>query len=149
MSTRETSAKDETVIKAVMAKFAEAWNAKDAVHLAPLFAEDCNFVDVLGRWLKGRTEIEQTHAQAFTSFLSDSQMTITDTQIRFLTPDVAVLQNTWETTAQKIPGGSYQIPDTGVWTAVTTRKGNTWQIIAFQNTATVPITDGSVTKSLP
>ena len=40
MSTRETSAKDEAAIKAMIAKFAEAWNAKDAKHLATLFAED-------------------------------------------------------------------------------------------------------------
>ncbi len=139
MSTTETSAKDEAVIKAVMATFAEAWNAKDAYHLATLFAENSDFVDVVGRWYKGRTEIEQAHAQALASFLSDSHMTITDTQIKFLTPDLVVLHSTWETTGQKNPDGIHRLQDTGVWTAVTTRKENTWQITAFHNTGTVPI----------
>ncbi len=141
MSTRETSAKDEAAIKAKIAKFAEAWNAKDAKHLATLFAEDADFVDIIGHWFKGRTEIEQAHAQALASFLSDNHITITDTQIKFLTPDVAVVHSTWETTGQKSPDGVHQIQDTGVLTAVTTCKENTWQIIAFQNTGTVPIPD--------
>ncbi|MEH2420571.1 MAG: SgcJ/EcaC family oxidoreductase [Nostoc sp.] len=61
MSTTETSAKDEAAIKAVIAAFAEAWNTKDAEPLAKLFAEDSDFVDVIGRWFKGRTEIKQAH----------------------------------------------------------------------------------------
>ncbi|MEH1900665.1 MAG: SgcJ/EcaC family oxidoreductase [Nostoc sp.] len=141
MSTTETSAKDEAAIKAVIAAFAEAWNAKDAELLAKLFVEDADFVDVIGRWFKGPTEIKQTHAQAFASFLSDSQMTITDTQIKFLTPNVAVLHTTWETTGHKSPDGVYRIQDTGVLTGVTTCKENTWQITAFHNTGTVPIPD--------
>ncbi|MEH2335108.1 SgcJ/EcaC family oxidoreductase [Nostoc sp.] len=141
MSTRETSVKDEAVIKAMVATFAEAWNAKDAKHLAMLFAEDADFVDIIGRWFKGRTEIEQAHAQALASFLSDNHMTITDTQIKFLTPNVAVLHSTWETTGQKSPDGVNRIQDTGVLTAVTTCKENTWQIIAFHNTGTVPISE--------
>lgn len=120
MSIRETSAKDEAVIKAMVATFAEAWNTKDAEHLATLFAEDCDFVDVVGRWFKGRTEIKQAHAQALASFLSDNHMTITDTQIKFLTPDIAVLHSTWETTGQKSPDGAHRIQDTGLLTAVTT-----------------------------
>ncbi|MEH2145344.1 SgcJ/EcaC family oxidoreductase [Nostoc sp.] len=146
MSTTETSAKDEAAIKAVIAAFAEAWNTKDAEPLAKLFAEDADFVDVIGRWFKGRTEIKQAHAQAFASFLSDSQMTIIDTPIKFLTPDIAVLHTTWEITKQKSPDGVHRLQDTGVLTAVTTRKENTWQIIAFHNTGTVPIPDLSVTK---
>ncbi|MEH2124067.1 SgcJ/EcaC family oxidoreductase [Nostoc sp.] len=141
MSTTETSAKDEAVIKAMMTTFAEAWNAKDAEHLATLFAEDGDFVDVIGRWFKGRTEIKQAHAQALASFLSDSQMTITDTQIKFLTPNVAVAHTTWKTTGQKSPDEVHRIENTGVWTAVTTRKENTWQITAFHNTGTVPISE--------
>ncbi|MDF5723234.1 MAG: SgcJ/EcaC family oxidoreductase [Rhizonema sp. PD37] len=141
MSTTETSAKDEAVIKAMMITFSEAWNAKDAEHLATLFAEDSDFVDVLGHWFKGRTEMKQAHAQALASFLRDNQMTITDTQIKFLTPDVAVAHTTWETTGQKSPDGVTLIQNTGVWTAVITCKDNTWQIAAFHNTGTVPIPD--------
>lgn len=141
MSTAETSARNEAAIKAVIAAFAEAWNAKDAKHLASLFAEDADFVDVMGHWFKGRTEIEHAHAQALASFLSDNYITITDTQIKFLTPNVAVLHSTWETTGQKSPDGVHQIEDTGVWTAVTTCKENTWQIIAFHNIGTVPTPD--------
>lgn len=141
MSIRETSAKDEAEIKAGIATFAEAWNAKDAKHLVTVFAEDSDFVDVLGRWFKGRTEIEQAHAQGFATFLSGKPVAITGTQIKFLTPDVAVMHNTWETTGDKKPTEEHQIPDTGVFTVVTTRKEDTWQITAFHNTGTVPMSD--------
>ena len=45
---------------------------------AALFTEDSDFVNVMGLWMQGRSEIERGHAQVFATFLSESHLTIKD-----------------------------------------------------------------------
>lgn len=139
MSTLRISTQDEVVIKENMAAFADAWNIHSAKALAALFTEDADFVNVMGLWLKGRAEIEQGHAQVFATFLSESHLSITDTQIKFLKPDVALLHSSWEIVGQRSPDGKHQLQRNGVLTAVTTYENGTWQIVALHNTGTVPL----------
>ena len=139
MSTLRASTQDEVAIKANMAAFADAWNIHSAKTLAALFAEDADFVNVMGLWLKGRAEIEQGHAQVFATFLSESHLNITDTQIKFFKADVALLHSSWEIVGQKSPDGEHQLHKNGILTALTTYKNNTWQIVALHNTGTIPL----------
>ena len=55
-----------------------------------LLTEDSDFVNVMGLWMQGQSEIERGHALVFATFLSESCLTIKDTQIKFLQPDVSV-----------------------------------------------------------
>jgi uncharacterized protein (TIGR02246 family) len=138
MST-STTTQDEAAIKSVMQAFMEAWNTHDAGVYAGLFTEDADFVNVMGLWMKGRSEIEQGHRQVFSTFLSDSYLRIIETTVRFLKPDVAVLHSTWEITGQRSPDGEHSLRDTGVLTAVTIRHNTDWQITTLQNTGLVPL----------
>ncbi|NJK48836.1 SgcJ/EcaC family oxidoreductase [Candidatus Gracilibacteria bacterium] len=139
MSTSSTIFSDETAVQAIMTKFVDAWNVHDAKSYAALFAEDGDFVNVMGLWMKGRSAIEKGHAQVFSTFLSDSYLKITDTQIKFLKPDVAILHCTWEITGQKSPDGNHILQNTGVWTAIAARQETNWQIVALQNTGLIPM----------
>jgi uncharacterized protein (TIGR02246 family) len=83
------TASDEASVRAVVMRQAETWNRHDAKAYADLFATNADSVNVLGwRW-KGREEINRKLTAAHQHMFKDSTLTITDVQIRFLTPEVA------------------------------------------------------------
>ena len=139
METLNASVADKAAIKAIMSALVDAWNVHDAKTYAALFTEESDFVNVMGLWMQGRSEIERGHAQVFATFLSESHLTIQDIQSKFLKPDVAILHCTWEIEGQKSPDGNHSLQSTGVWTAITIRQGNTWKIAALQNTGKVSL----------
>ena len=96
MGTLNASVADEAAIAAIMTALADAWNIHDAKTYAALFTEESDFVNVMELWMQGKTEIERGHTQVFATFLSESYLTIKDTQIKFLQPDVATVHSTWE-----------------------------------------------------
>lgn len=132
------SVTDEAALKALMSALEDAWNVRDAKTYAALFTKESDFVNVMGLWMQGRTEIEQGHAQVFATFMSKSYLTIKDTQVKFLKPDVAVLHCSWEIEGQQSPDENHSIPSTGLWTAVALRQ-ETWKIAALQNTGRVTL----------
>ena len=138
MTTSSTTTQTETAIQSVMAAFMNAWNTHDAKTYAALFTEDGDFVNVMGLWMKGRIAIKQGHRQVFSTFLKESLLKITDTQIKFLKPDIALLHCTWEISGQQSPDGSHVLQNTGVWTAIMIQQDD-WKIAALQNTGTIPL----------
>src|SRR6202045_3416665 len=87
---------DEKAIKQVLTGFVEAWNRHDAKAFSMVFAEDADFTNVRGMVAHGRTEVEKLHAPRFATNFKDSNQKITETKIRFITPDVAAVDARWE-----------------------------------------------------
>ena len=52
----------EAPIRAQVERFVSAWNEHDMRALSRLFADDADFVNVVGIWWKSRREIEAAHA---------------------------------------------------------------------------------------
>ena len=128
---------DEAEIRAVALRQGETWTRHDANAYAALFTDDCDVVNVLGwRW-KGRSELEGKLAAAFTYVFRDSQLTITDVQVRFLSPEIAVAHARWTMTGARTPPGVPE-PRTGIQTLVFTKTAGHWLIAAFQNTIGIP-----------
>jgi len=69
----------------------------------------------------------------------DSKLTITDVQVKFLTPEIAVTHVRWTMEGAKTPTGIPE-PRQGIQTQVLRRQAGTWLIAAFQNTNSVPET---------
>jgi uncharacterized protein (TIGR02246 family) len=128
---------DEAEIRSVAMRQGETWSQHDAKGYAALFTEDCDVVNVVGWWWKGRAELEQKLTAAFKFVFKDSQLTITDVESRFLKPDIAVAHARWTMTGARTPPGIPE-PKQGIQTLVFTRTGGQWLISAFQNTASTP-----------
>ena len=128
---------DESEIRAVQARQADAWNRHDARAYADLFTEDGDVVNVVGWWWKGRAEIEAKLQAAFAQVFKESALTITDVQARFLTPEVAVAHVRWTMTGAKTPPGMPE-PREGIQTQVLSKVSGRWLIAAFQNTNALP-----------
>lgn len=62
----------------------EAWNAADADALAELFAEDAEFVNVVGLWWHDRERIRLSHAFGFSTIFPDSVITMGTPRVRLV-----------------------------------------------------------------
>ena len=129
--------RDESEIRAVQARQAEAWNAHDAKAYAELFEDDGDVVNVVGWWWKGRAEIESKLTAAFASVFLESTLTITQTEVRFLSPDIAVAHVRWTMTGARTPPPIPE-PRAGIQTQVLRKTAGRWRISAFQNTNALP-----------
>ncbi len=129
--------KDEQEIRAVASRQGETWSRHDAKAYAALFTHDCNVVNVVGWWWKGRAELESKLAAGFVYVFSQSTLTMTDVQVRFLSKDIAIAHARWAMTGARTPPGIPE-PREGLQTLVFTKKAGQWLISDFQNTNALP-----------
>jgi uncharacterized protein (TIGR02246 family) len=128
---------DSAEIRSVAMRQGETWSRHDAKAYAALFTEDCDVVNVVGWWWKGRAEVERKLTEAFQFVFRDSRLTITDVTTRFIRPDVAVTHARWTMVGARSPAGIPE-PREGIQTLVFTKQSGRWLIAAFQNTHSVP-----------
>jgi uncharacterized protein (TIGR02246 family) len=128
---------DESSIRRVQVLQADAWNRHEATAYAALFTEDGDCVNVVGWWWKGRGQIESKLKAAFAFVFHESQLTITDTAVRFLSPTIAIAHVSWTMTGAKTPPGMPE-PRQGIEFQVLQKKSGHWLIQSFQNTNALP-----------
>src|SRR5687768_6040162 len=99
------NAADRKAIEAIAASFQDTWNRHDMEGLASLVAEDVDFVTVVGArgWEKGRKEFKDGHAEVHKTMFKDSVMTVRETHIKFIRPDIAIAHVLWETKGDVVP----------------------------------------------
>src|SRR5262249_11908897 len=86
---------DEAASRQVQVLQAAAWNQHDARAYANLFTEDGDAVNALGwRW-RGRPEIERKTREGFEFVFAQSTLKITDVDVRFPGPNMAVAHVRW------------------------------------------------------
>jgi uncharacterized protein (TIGR02246 family) len=130
-------ARDEAEIRDVQARQAQTWNRHDAKAYAALFAEDADVVNVAGwRW-KGRRQLEERMAAAFAFAFRESTLTVSDVDVRFLAPGVAIAHVRWTMVGARMPPGMPE-PRQGIQSLTMTKESGGWRIAAFQNTLAVP-----------
>lgn len=124
--------------KALVDRFVRAWNAHDAKALAALFREDADYVTVHGNWWKGREWIQTQFARAQTTKLKDTMMVETNTTVRMVRPDVALMRLEWEVSGETGPDGKPLITRHGIMQIVAVNEAGGWTIVSGQDTATMP-----------
>ena len=129
---------DVAAIRQLQALQAAAWNQHDARAYASLFAEDGDVVNVLGWWWKGRPEIERNLREAFEFTFAQSTLTITDVEVRFLSPTMAVAHVRWTMVGAKTPPNMPE-PREGIQLQILTKQASGWLIASFQNTNSITV----------
>ncbi len=128
------NAKDREAIKSIALKWQDTWNRHDMKAIAALVAEDVDLITAGGAWLKSRKEFEEDHAKSHEGMFRESVLTMKNSAVKFIRPDVAVAHAEWSLKDVKNPDGTLRQPQQGIFTwAVEKRKGK-WLIIAAQNT---------------
>jgi uncharacterized protein (TIGR02246 family) len=118
--------------------FIRAWNAHDMTALGALFTEDADFVTADGKWWKGRAWIQSQHARAHAARLKTTMMVETNTTVRAVRPDVAVLHFEWEVSGELGADGKALITRHGILHMVAVKQAGGWRIVSAQDTATMP-----------
>ncbi len=115
---------DAAAIRAAAKAYVDALKSGDTKTLSGLWTADGDIVDDLGQVLRGR---ETVAAPAAGPRPADApEFTITETNLRFLTADVAIEDGQVEVHA---PGGN---PLEGRFTATWVRDGGTWKLAALR-----------------
>src|SRR6516164_8020460 len=132
-----TVSKDEEEIRNLETQQQEAWNKHDAKAYAGLFTQNGDCVNVVGWWWKGRAEIEQKLTAAYAFVFRESVLTITNVDVRLLTPTVAIAHVRWTMTGARTPQGYAKVQQ-GIQTQTLIKSDGKWLIAAFQNTTAIP-----------
>ena len=120
--------------ESVARAFFERWNNGDADGLAALFAEDADFVNVVGIWWRNRKSIRKAHAYGFERIFRNARLSITELKVRVLRPDVHIVHSVSTLVGQTGPDGKPAGPRVAVITMVTERRGDGFVIVSAQNT---------------
>ena len=123
---------DEKVLHGLVYQLEAAWNAADAASFAALFAEDADFIHILGGYYTGRAAIEAGHRMIFGTIYKGSSVRYSVEKIRFLRPDVA---DHFSSPVSAISRGRC---DATSWrhgrTIIAEKPDGKWQIVNLQNT---------------
>jgi uncharacterized protein (TIGR02246 family) len=125
---------DRQSIENVVRAFSDCWNRHDMEAFGQLFAEDAEFVNVVGLWWKGREEIKQAHLKTHASMFKHSHLTMDDIAVRFVNPDVAIARSTWQLTGHVGPAGEALPERKGILLNLLACRDGQWRIIDAQNT---------------
>src|SRR4029453_17127011 len=125
---------DENAVRNVLAEYTVSWNRHDMATFGRLFTENCDYVNIAGVHWKGAQEIVQRQAELFQNRLKTAVRRLTGAEVRFSTPDVALVHATWDVTGSSRPTGE-AVPVLKEITTITMVKTNgKWLITAFQKT---------------
>jgi uncharacterized protein (TIGR02246 family) len=124
-------ADDEDAIRGVYQRISEAWGRGDARGLVANFAPEGDLIDPFGRVARGRAAVEALLAGNFAGVFRGSQIIFDPQLIRFLTPEVAVADGTWQVTLPpQPPDGRAPPPIMGLLTSVFQKVNGAWKIEA-------------------
>jgi uncharacterized protein (TIGR02246 family) len=122
---------EERALHGMVYQLEAAWNAADSTSFAALFAEDADFIHILGGYYTGRAAIEAGHRMIFGTIYKGSTVRYSVEKIRFLRPDIAVVF--LRQYLQFHEGGAPS--ELEARPAIVAEKADgQWRIVALQNT---------------
>jgi len=117
-------------------QFVAIWNAHDMERLQDLYAEDADFVNVIGMRWTGATEIARMHVLLHELRMRQTTLVSEGMTVRVLAPSVAVVHDTWVLTGDPgAPGWKTGEQRRGILVHVLKLDGaGKWHIAVSQNT---------------
>src|SRR5262245_55513415 len=133
MSDHQERTVDESTLRDLLQQMMRGWNQGSGQAFAAPFTEDDDYIVVNGRHLKGRAEIASAHQHIFDTFFRGSHLEGQVASIRFLSPDIALLQ---ARCTLELPGPAEQVlpPEQTIPTMVAIRQAGGWAVTSFHNT---------------
>ncbi|WP_020674083.1 SgcJ/EcaC family oxidoreductase [Amycolatopsis nigrescens] len=121
-------------VEEIITDMARAWNAGDGAGWAAHFAENADFVDVVGRIQRGREVIATEHQKIFDTIYRGSHLDLWVVDSRELGDGILLVHTN---STLHVPTG----PRAGDWHGVQTKIFRDGEILAFQNTGRTTLAD--------
>jgi uncharacterized protein (TIGR02246 family) len=129
------AAEDESGIQALWKQFLETWNRHDAHAFSLIFSPDADFTNWRGQHVSGRAVIEERMHPMFSGpIFKDSVCSGKVRMIRFLRPDIAIVDIDWEMTGARSADGSARPQRKGLLDLVCQKQGQDWRIVVLHDT---------------
>jgi uncharacterized protein (TIGR02246 family) len=124
----------DEAIRQLLATVAASWARGDGYAFASVFSDDADFMSLRGKRTHGRAAIAAAHNRLFSTVYRGSKVELDVEQIRFLRPDIAIVDIAARYPGQGIPGpDGKSVGSHSYGMAVIERRPAGWEIVAFQN----------------
>jgi uncharacterized protein (TIGR02246 family) len=138
MSNSDLATAQHEAAAALAERWQSAWNLHRMERAAVLIAPDADFVNVGGRWLRGRCQFLKHHARLHRMQMRDSRWTNLALTVRALSGQFALAHLEWRIEGDRDPEGRARAPRRGLFTWVLAFDGATALIAAAHNTNMLP-----------
>lgn len=131
-STLDHTATAEQAVLALLRRQMDAWAAGDGAAFAATFTRDCDFVSVIGEFIRGRAELAVEMQRGFDGFMHGTRLADPLLRtLRFPTPETAVLITM---TPRPAPPDTPAGPERSIQTRVAVCEAGRWLFTSFHNT---------------
>jgi uncharacterized protein (TIGR02246 family) len=138
---------DQAAIRQIETRWQTAWNHHDIAAMALLFAPEAGVVNLAGEWFRGREEFTRSLESLHSAKVKESIWQTQDIDIKFLTPEIAIVHVHFSSHGDRNPDGSLMPPRRGIFTRVEVKRGGHWVIVASQATNIVPRATAAIPPS--
>lgn len=142
MPANAQDAASEAAIRQIVAAQATAWTAGDGKGYASAVAPDVSFTNLFGMVMYGRDAFERRHSEILGTFYKGTTKAHAIKRIRFVTPDVAIVDIDNEVRGVKSMPGGIAVPADGIIKTqlmeVFVRRDGRWVVEAYHNVDVKP-----------
>jgi len=139
---RSDNAQAERAIRGIVAAQEKAWNAGDGPGYARDVAPDASFTNIFGMVMYGHDAFEKRHAEILASFYKGTTKSQAVKRLRFVTPDVAVVDIDNEVRGVRTLPSGLAVPADGIVRTqlmqVFVRRDGRWLVEAYHNVDVKP-----------
>ena len=129
------AADEKSGIEVLFRQFVEAWNRHDVRAFSLVFSPDADLTNWRGQHVRGRAAIEERFHPLFSGpIFKDSVCSGKVRMIRFLRPDIAIVDIDWEMTGARSADGAPRPKRQGLLDWVCEKQDRDWRIVAFHDT---------------
>jgi uncharacterized protein (TIGR02246 family) len=119
----------DAAIKEVVAGFSNGWNTHDAHAMCASLADDVEWVNWRGEPLGTRQAVEDEHAKLFADLYKNTHRTDAVKTIRYINPELAVVDDYWTMTGARKRDGSDWPYRAGYTDFMMAKRGGRWIVI--------------------
>jgi uncharacterized protein (TIGR02246 family) len=125
---------DECDAKEVIDQLVISWNDKDAEAYSSFFSLEADYVTSSGTRFAGREQIKQRLTKSFSEpQYGDSRHVPMKTTVRFILPDVAIVDAEWELSGVRDEDGNELTPRQGIAVIILRKTDEEWLIEAIRS----------------
>lgn len=120
-------------MRKALASYEAAWNSHDMKALGKLFAEDAEFINVVGMHWRGRADIVAAHAAFHETMFKDTGLKTDAIALRPLSADVVIAVVTYTQDGFTTPSGQVMPKTQTKLSYVFVKTASEWKIAHGQN----------------